>query len=79
MYICIVFKTNNKIIMKKEEEILILRRKLTELRLIEKMQKWTFHNAKNLTNRKVDAILDENSRTLRAIEAIEARLKELED
>ena len=65
--------------MKKEEEILILRRKLTELRLIEKMQKWTFHNAKNLTNRKVDAILDENSRTVRAIEAIEARLKELED
>ena len=65
--------------MKIEEEFLILRRKLTELRLIEKMQKWTFHNAKNLTNRKVDAILDENSRTVRAIEAIEARLKELED
>ena len=65
--------------MKKEEEILILRRKLTELRLIEKMQKWTFHNAKNLTNRKVDAILDENSRTVRAIDAIEARLKEQED
>ena len=65
--------------MKKEEEILILRRKLTELRLIEKMQKWTVHNAKNLTNRKVDAILDEHSRTVRAMNAIEARLKELED
>ena len=65
--------------MKKEEEILILRRKLTELRLIEKMQKWTLHNAKNLTNRKVDAILDEHSRTVRAMNAIEARLKELED
>lgn len=65
--------------MKKEEEILILRRKLTELRLIEKMQKWTFENAKNLTNRKVDAILDEHSRTVRAMNAIEARLKELED
>lgn len=65
--------------MKKEEEIPILRRKLTELRLIEKMQKWTFHNAKNLTNRKVDAILDEHSRTERAINAIEARLKELEN
>ena len=65
--------------MKKEEEILILRRKLTELRLIEKMQKWTLHNAKNLTNRKVDAILDEHSRTVRAMNAIEARLKELEN
>ena len=65
--------------MKKEEEILILRRKLTELRLIEKMQKWTFENAKNLTNRKVDAILDEHSRTVRAMNAIEARLKELEN
>ena len=65
--------------MKKEEEILILRRKLTELRLIEKMQKWTFQNAQNLTNRKVDAILDEHSRTVRAMNAIEARLKELED
>ena len=65
--------------MKKVEEILILRRKLTELRLIEKMQKWTFENAKNLTNRKVDAILDEHSRTVRAMNAIEARLKELED
>lgn len=64
--------------MKKEEEILILRRKLTELRLIEKMQKWTFENTKNLTNRKVDAILDEYSRTTRAINAIETRLKELE-
>ena len=65
--------------MKKEEEILILRIKITELRLIEKMQKWTFENAKNLTNRKVDAILDEHSRTVRAMNAIEARLKELED
>ena len=65
--------------MKKVEEILILRRKLTELRLIEKMQKWTFENAKNLTNRKVDAILDEHSRTVRAMNAIEARLKELEN
>ncbi len=64
--------------MKKEEEILILRRKLTELRLIEKMQKWTFENTKNLTNRKADAILDEYSRTTRAINAIETRLKELE-
>ena len=35
-------------LLKKEEEILILRRKLTELRLIEKMQKWTFQNAQNL-------------------------------
>ena len=64
--------------MKKEEEILILRRKLTELRLIEKMQKWTFENTKNLTNRKANAILDEFSRTTRAINAIETRLKELE-
>lgn len=64
--------------MKKEEEILILRRKLTELRLIEKMQKWTFENTKNLTNRKANAILDEYSRTTRAINAIETRLKELE-
>ena len=64
--------------MKKEEEIIILRRKLTELRLIEKMQKWTFENTKNLTNRKADAILDEYSRTTRAINAIETRLKELE-
>ncbi len=65
--------------MKKEKEILILRQKLTELKLIEKMQKWTFYNAKNLSNRKVDAILDENKRTNQAIEAIEKRLKELED
>ena len=65
--------------MKKEQEILILRQKLTELKLIEKMQKWTFYNAKNLTNRKVDAILDENERTKRAIEAIETRLKKLEN
>ena len=42
------------------------------------MQKWTFENTKNLTNRKVDAILDEYSRTTRAINAIETRLKELE-
>lgn len=79
MYICIVFKTNNKNNMEKEQEILILRQKLTEYKLIEKMQRWTFQNSKDLTNRKVDAILDEHGRTIRAIEAIEARLKELEN
>ena len=65
--------------MKKEQEILILRQKLTEQRLLKKMHEWTFHNAKNLTETKVNAILDEVNRATRAIEAIEARLKELED
>lgn len=64
--------------MKKEQEILILSQKLTELRLLSKMQRWTFYNAKNMSEKTVDAILDEKNRTDRAIAAIEARLKELE-
>ena len=79
MYICIVFKTNNKNNMKKEQEILILRQKLTEQRLLKKMHEWTFHNANNLAETKVNAILDEVNRATRAIKAIEARLNELED
>lgn len=65
--------------MKKEKEILILSQKLTELKLKQKMQRWTFYNTKNMSEKTVDAILDEKNRTDRAIAAIEARLKELEN
>ena len=63
--------------MKKEKEVLILSQKLTELKLKQKMLRWTFYNTKNMSEKTVNAILDEKNRTDRAIAAIEARLKEL--
>ncbi|MBQ8242986.1 MAG: hypothetical protein IJZ40_05895 [Bacteroidaceae bacterium] len=65
--------------MKKEKEVLILSQKLTELKLKQKMLRWTFYNTKNMSEKTVNAILDEKNRTDRAIAAIEARLKELEN
>ena len=65
--------------MKKEKEVLILSQKLTELKLKQKMLRWTFYNTKNMSEKTVNAILDEKNRTDRAIAAIEARLNELEN
>ena len=65
--------------MKKEKEVLILSQKLTELKLKQKMLRWTFYNTKNMSEKTVNAILDEKNRTDRAIAAIEARRKELEN
>lgn len=64
--------------MEKKNEILILSQKLTELKLKQKITEWSFYNAKNLTEKQVNAILDEKGRLERAIEAITKRLKELE-
>lgn len=63
--------------MEKKDEILILSQKLTELKLKQKITEWSFYNAKNLTERQVNAILDEKGRLERAIEAITKRLEEL--
>lgn len=64
--------------MNKKDEILILSQKLTELKLKQKVTEWAFYNAKNLTERQANAILDEKGRLERAIEAINQRLEELE-
>lgn len=64
--------------MEKKDEILILSQKLTELKLKQKITEWSFYNAKNLTERQANAILDEKGRLERAIEAITKRLEELE-
>lgn len=63
--------------MEKKNEILILSQKLTELKLKQKITEWSFHNAKYLTERQANAILDEKGRLERAIEAITKRLEEL--
>lgn len=63
--------------MEKKDEILILSQKLTELKLKQKITEWTFYNAKKLTERQANAILDEKGRLERAIEAITKRLEEL--
>lgn len=64
--------------MEKKDEILILSQKLTELKLKQKITEWSFYNAKNLTERQANAILDEKGRLERAIKAITKRLEELE-
>ena len=64
--------------MEKKDEILMLSQKLTELKLKQKITEWSFYNAKNLTERQANAILDEKGRLERAIEAITKRLEELE-
>ena len=63
--------------MEKNDEILILSQKLTELKLRQRITEWSFYNAQKLTERQADAILDEKGRLERAIEAIEKRLEEL--
>lgn len=63
--------------MEKKDEILILSQKLTELKLKQKITEWSFYNAKNLTEKHANAILDEKGRLERAIEAITKRLEEL--
>lgn len=63
--------------MENKNEILILSEKLTELKLKQKITEWSFYNAKNLTERQANAILDEKGRLERAIEAITKRLEEL--
>lgn len=63
--------------METKDEILILSQKLTELKLKQKITEWSFYNAKHLTERQANAILDEKGRLERAIEAITQRLEEL--
>lgn len=63
--------------MENKDEIMILSQKLTELKLKQKITEWSFYNAKNLTERQANAILDEKGRLERAIEAINQRLEEL--
>lgn len=62
---------------KKNEEIILISQRLTELRLKQKMLRWTFENSKGLPEYKMNAILDEKNRTDRYIEILEKRLKEL--
>lgn len=64
--------------MEKKDEILLLNQKLTELKLKRKVTEWAFLNAKKLTERQANAMLDEKGRIERAIEAINKRLEELE-
>lgn len=64
--------------MEKKDEILMLSQKLTELKLKQKITEWSFYNAKNLTERQANAILDEKGRLERTIKAITKRLEELE-
>ena len=64
--------------MEKKDEILLLNQTLTELKLKRKITEWAFRNAKKLTERQANAILDEKGRIERAIEAINKRLEELE-
>lgn len=65
--------------MNKKDEILALSHKLTELKLRLKMVSWTFYNSKDLPENKANAILDEKTRIEKFIEALEKRLKELEN
>ena len=77
--LCIFVMSNkSRNTMEKKDEILILSQKLTELKLKQKITEWSFYNAKNLTERQANAILDEKGRLERAIEAITKRLEELE-
>ncbi len=62
---------------KQNEEIILISQRLTELRLKQKMLRWTFENSKGLPEHKMNAILDEKNRTDRYIEILEKRLKEL--
>ena len=64
--------------MEKKDEILLFNQMLTELRLKRKLTEWAFRNAKKLTERQVNAMLDEKGRIERGIEAINKRLEELE-
>lgn len=65
--------------MNKKDEILALSQKLTELKLRLKMVSWTFYNSKDLPESKANAILDEKIRIEKFVEALETRLKELEN
>lgn len=64
--------------MENKKEILLIAQKLTELRLKQKMLKWTFENSKGQPEKRMDAILDEKLRIDHLIEMLEAKLKELE-
>lgn len=77
MYLCYVNKTIR--VMNKKDEILALSQKLTELKLRLKMVSWTFYNSKDLPESKANAILDEKIRIEKFVEALEKRLKELDN
>lgn len=64
--------------MKEGDEIAAISQRLTELKLREKMVTWVFHNHKNWSEEKINAVLDEKTRIGKAIKALENRLKELE-
>lgn len=64
--------------MENKKEILLIAQKLTELRLKQKMLKWAFENSKGLSEKKMDAILDEKLRIDHLIEMLETKLNELE-
>lgn len=60
------------------KEIQVISQKLTELKLKQKMLKWTFNNAKGMSEKQVNAILDEALRIDPLVKLLEKRLKELE-
>lgn len=50
--------------MKEGDEIAAISQRLTELKLREKMVTWVFHNHKNWSEEKINAVLDEKTRTV---------------
>lgn len=62
---------------KRNEEILLISQRLTELKLRKKMLQWTFEVGTDLPPEKMDAILDEKNRLDKYIEILEKRLEKI--